>query len=151
MNLWQSFSADEKNVSWWSFQRRQKFSGIVVRLDLHYYCSPSWFLPLFAFAVLQQLVVTCASGRLCWWWGEEQQLLWPQQTLRCCCPPATATAFPLNIQNILVLFGFHRVNLFNCSNSTSRLNCFRIGILNMQKVGFFSCSFQYRKSAIWLR
>ena len=29
-NLWQSFSADEKNVSWWSFQRRQKFSGIAI-------------------------------------------------------------------------------------------------------------------------
>ena len=29
---WQSFSAEAKNVSWWSFHRRQKFSPILSNL-----------------------------------------------------------------------------------------------------------------------
>ena len=64
MNLWQSFSADEKNVSWWSFQRRQKFSGIVVRLVLHYYSSTLFFLISASFRFCSFAAACCD---LCEW------------------------------------------------------------------------------------
>ena len=147
MNLWQSFSADEKNVSWWSFQRRQKFSGIVVRLVLHYYYSSTLFFLISASFRFFSFAAACCD--LCEWatvlvvrWGATAVVTTTNAPLLL--SARHSHSVPSQYTKHSGAVRVHRVNLFNCSNSTSRLNCLKIGILNMHKVAFFSCSFQYK-------
>ena len=108
-NLWQSFSADEKNVSWWSFQRRQKFSGIAILFFKLFFLLMALLFDLYQFfsSLLSRsllfpgtppgccesfemlLLLSCSE-----WW--RPQLLWPQQTLRCCCCAAVPPRLQLN-------------------------------------------------------
>ena len=152
MNLWQSFSADEKNVSWWSFQRRQKFSGIVVRLVLHYFSSILFFLISASFRFCSFAAACCD---LCDWatvlvvrWGATAVVTTTNAPLLL--SARHSHSVPSQYTKHSGAVRVHRVNLFNCSNSTLRLNCLDRDF-EYAESGLFSCSFQYRNSAFWHR